>query len=454
MDTIFALATAAGRAGIALIRISGPAARKALERLTGRSNWTPRYAHRVTLSDPETGQEIDQGLAIYFAAPHSFTGEDVVELHVHGGTAIVESLMTVLRLQLDLRLALPGEFTRRAFENGKLDLTQAEAIADLIDAESPAQLAQALRQKNGDLSRFANACRADILHASAYLTADIDFPDEALDSGLACQARAECESLATRLAAELAQAWRGDRVRNGYRIVLLGAPNVGKSSLVNALTRQDRSIVSALPGTTRDFVESRLILAGHVVWLVDSAGLREPGDDIEREGIARAVAQAEIADLRLLIGVPGETMPPFGLCKSGDIIVYNQCDRAGWDRPPPDPDAASSRPDWFVGDAARQTCMVSAHTRQGLEGLVSAIEDRVRADLSGSEHAALTNQRHIAHVTTALNALQRAIAQLPGCPEMAAEDLRVASFALAQLTGTIGVEEVLGVIFSRFCIGK
>lgn len=444
-ETIFALATASGRAGVAVIRISGPAAHHAAVRLTKRSNWTPRYAHRVTLYDPATHQELDQGLAIFFAAPNSFTGEDVIELHTHGGFAVLSGLLAVLGSQPGLRLALPGEFTRRAFENGKLDLAQAEAIADLIDAESRAQLTQALRQKNGALSRFVAACRDEILAASACLTADIDFPDEELESGLALQARSECESLAERLRCELALSWRGGRVRNGYRIVVLGAPNAGKSSLVNALAQDDRSIVSALPGTTRDFVETRLILAGYVVWLVDTAGLREAGDDIEREGIARALAQAENADLRLLVGVPGELDPPMNHFKDGDVVVYNQCDRVGW---------GLKQNHRAAGSASCETRFVSADSGQGLAALVSTIEDRVKVHLGGGEHGALTNQRHVEHVSSALAALERAIAQLPGAPEMAAEDLRVANNALAQLTGIVGVETVLGAIFSRFCIGK
>ncbi|MBT5050308.1 MAG: tRNA uridine-5-carboxymethylaminomethyl(34) synthesis GTPase MnmE, partial [Rhodospirillaceae bacterium] len=283
-DTIFAPATAAGRAGIAVIRISGPAAGQALRDLAGLASPAPRHATRCRLVDPGSGDTLDDGLALWFPAPASFTGEDVVELHVHGGRATVGVVCAALADRKEYRIAEPGEFTRRAFDNGKLDLTEVEGLADLVAAETEAQRKQALRQLDGALGRHCEGWRDQLLRTLALIEADIDFPEEGLPEDLATAIKHNIWELEDNLSQYLDDNRRGERIRDGVFIAILGAPNVGKSSLLNALAQRDAVIVSHTPGTTRDVVEVHLDLSGYAVTLADTAGLREAADHIEQEG--------------------------------------------------------------------------------------------------------------------------------------------------------------------------
>jgi len=439
-DTIVALATGAGRAGVAILRLSGPHAGAALQALTNRPLPSPRHAARRAFVDPRDGALIDDGLALIFLAPNSFTGEDVVELHLHGGQAVIAAALDALIAQGNVRLAEPGEFTRRAFENGKLDLAEAEGLADLVDAETEGQRRQALRQMRGDLSHRVEQWRAQMIEAMALLEAAIDFPDEELPEDLAERTRPKLAILRGELNAALEDAVRGERVREGYRIAILGAPNAGKSSLLNTLARREAAIVSDIPGTTRDVIEVRLVLAGFPVWIADTAGLREAADNIEAEGVRRALERAEEADLRIgLVEANAElTHALTNALQSTDLLLVSKVDVT--------PMCAKS--------AAFETRGVSTQTGEGVAALEAWISARVEHDLAQHETPALTRARHRACVRNACDAIARAELALEQGAELAAEELRSASAHLARLTGRIDVEDLLDDIFSRFCIGK
>ena len=330
--TLFALSSAPGRAGVAVIRISGPAAGAALCALMGRTDPpAPRLATRARFRDPDSGEPLDDGLALWFPAPHSFTGEDVAELHGHGGRATVAALLDALSRRPGLAPAEPGAFTRRAFEAGKLDLTAVEGLADLIDAETAAQRRQALRQMDGALARLTEDWRDRLMRALAHLEATIDFSDEDLPETLMSSLLAEVGALASEITAHLAQPPRGERLRDGVHVAVLGPPNAGKSSLVNALARREAAIVSAIAGTTRDVVEVHLDLGGYPVVLADTAGLRESADVIEQEGVRRAHARAEVADVRLVLldgatgGPPDPALAPL-LADPDALVVWTKTD--------------------------------------------------------------------------------------------------------------------------------
>lgn len=431
--TIFALASGAGPAGVAVIRVSGPLSGPALRALSG-SLPKPRVASLRPLV--HAGERLDDALVLWFPAPASFTGEDVAELHVHGGAAVIDAVANAL-IALGLRLAEPGEFTRRAFENGKLDLTAAEGLADLIDAETEGQRRQALRQMEGALAALYDGWRADLLASAARLEALIDFPDEDLPPDVAAGIEAAFAALADAMDRHLADGARGERVRDGYRIAILGAPNAGKSSLLNALARREAAIVSDIPGTTRDVVEVRIVLAGYPVWIADTAGLREASDAIESEGVRRALERAADADLRLGVLAPGEALGPTlaTTLQADDLLVLSKADLGA---------AAAPR--------AIQALSVSTRTGDGLAALEAWLAVRVGRNLAAGETPALTRVRHRVAVEAARDAL-RAAAVAPA-PELAAEDARLAARALGRITGRIDVEDVLGEIFARFCIGK
>jgi tRNA modification GTPase len=436
-DTIVALASGAGRAGVAVVRLSGPQAAAALTALTDQPAPEPRRAALRRFHHPTTGELLDQGLALFFAAPASFTGEDVVELHIHGGAAVIAAVFDALVTVPGVRPAEPGEFTRRAFENGKLDLTAAEGLADLVDAETEGQRRQALRQMQGALAALYEGWRASLLEAIALVEAEIDFPDEDLPDGLATRASPIIDTLRADIASHLSDSGRGERVRDGFRIAILGAPNAGKSSLLNALARREAAIVSDIPGTTRDVVEIRLVLAGFPVWVADTAGLRETADAVEAEGVRRALARAEEADLVLWAVDAAEDAGGQGLFAAapiGAILVHTKADLHPTLITPP-------------GGFA-----VSSTTGEGLAALEAELEARVAAALSQQEAPALTRARHRRLLEACAEELEQAV-RAPA-PELAGERLRRAADALGRLTGRIDVEEVLGAIFSSFCIGK
>lgn len=430
--TIFALASGAGRAGVAVIRVSGPDAGAGLAALTDAPLPAPRVATRRTLSGSDN-LPLDEALVLWFPAPASFTGEDVAELQVHGGAAVIAAVTETL-IQQGFRIAAPGEFSRRAFENGKLDLTAAEGIADLVDAETEGQRRQALRQMQGGLAAVYDDWRARLLSALALLDAEIDFPDEDLPAGVASRAMPIVAELADDMAHHLDDGSRGERVRDGYRIAIVGPPNAGKSSLLNALARREAAIVSDVPGTTRDVVEVRLVLAGFPVWIADTAGLREARDAIESEGVRRALARAEAADLRIGVVEAGAAIDPrlAATMQAGDLMVRSKAD--------------------LGGAAGPGSYAVSTLTGAGLSALEAALSARVVRDLAQDEAPALTRARHRTAVAEALVALRRADPARGA--ELAAEDVRLAARAIGRLTGRIDVEDVLGEIFASFCIGK
>ncbi len=432
--TIFALASGAGVSGVAVVRVSGPQAGVAVTALTGRPLPSPRQAALRRLRAVD-GRDIDQGLVLWFPGPASFTGEDVAEFQIHGGRAVVQALLAALGRLPGLAPAGPGAFTRRAFDNGRLDLTQVEGLADLVAAETEAQRIQALRQLDGALGRLVEDWRQALILCLAHLEAAIDFVEDDLPDDLIDGLRPRIEALAAVISAHLAQARAGERLREGLTVVILGAPNAGKSSLLNRLAGRDAAIVSSIAGTTRDPIEVHLDLDGLPIVLVDTAGLREAGDEIEAEGIRRAEARAARADLKLLLldaTAPETHAALSGRFDSDTLLIINKAD---------------------LGPATAPGALaISARTGDGVDALVAAMTEKARSRLTPGA-AALTRERHAAALRDCLAALRRFL-EAPVDPELAAEDLRLAARALGRITGRVDVEDVLDVIFSEFCIGK
>jgi len=442
-ETIYALATASGRAGVAMVRLSGPDAAAALRDLVG-SLPPPRQARHARFRDPDSGEVLDDGIALYFAAPASMTGEDVVELQLHGSRAVLAAAFALLARRPGFRLAEPGEFTKRAFLNGKLDLTAAEAIADLVEAETGAQRRQAMRQLQGEFGRRCEEWRARLIGAQARLEAEIDFPEESLPAEQWAAARREAAALRGEIANELADDRRGERLRDGVSVAILGPPNAGKSSLMNALARRDVAITSHIAGTTRDVIEVALDLGGFPVVLADTAGLRDSADSIEEEGIRRARARAASADLKLVVldaTKPEEAATVRELIDERTIIVVNKIDLvqetpAAWADP--------------LGAAAALYC--SATSGQGIGALIARLGAAVEESLGTGTAPLVTRTRHRAALENCVAALDRFAAA--ALPELAAEDLRGAARALGHITGRVDVEDMLDALFREFCIGK
>ena len=430
-DTIYAPATAAGRAAVAVVRLSGPGTRAAVRVVAGGLP-RPRFASLRTLRDASGGL-IDRALLLWFPGPGSYTGEDAAEFHVHGGPAVIEALLSTLDAQ-GLRLAEPGEFTRRAFENGKLDLAQAEGVADLIEAETAAQRVQALQQLGGRLSDVQARWTEALTQALAMLEAAVDFPDEEVPTDVASRARPVITALIAELDLAVADAGRGQRVREGYRIALLGAPNAGKSTLLNKLAGRDAAIVTATPGTTRDIIEVPMVLGGYKVIVADTAGLRDTVDAIEAEGVRRARAWGDEADLRIWLADGMDPEASFDQARPGDICLITKRDLGEG-----------------VADLRGEPFTVrSPNDVAWLERVLTAT---VVEALSGSEPPAATRLRHRDLLTEAADRLRQALTQDENL-ELAAEDVRLAARALDRITGRIDPEQVLGRIFSTFCIGK
>ena len=450
-DTIIALGSGAGRAGIAVIRASGAGASALLRQLSAHAPDvsretpmpTPRRAAIRSLHDRD-GAFLDEALVLWMPGPNSYTGEDTVEFHVHGGAAVIAAVLDAA-LQTGLcRVAEPGEFTRRAFDAGQMDLNQAEAVGDLIDAETEGQRRQAGRLYQGEAARTFEGWRGLLMSAMAALEASIDFPDEAdIPGEVDLSALVPITDLASELAAALGDAGRLNAVREGFRIAILGPPNAGKSSLMNRIARRDAAIVSPIAGTTRDVVEVRLVLAGFPVWVADTAGLREASDAIEAEGVRRALARAEEADLRIWVSdasadVSRETLAAH---RPGDIEVMNKADLVG---------TAPARA------GAEDVFVVSAKTGAGFEALERRLVQLVNERLAGDEAPLVTRARHRELVEEALGGVERALAGARSGigAELVSEDLRLAARALGRITGTIDVEDLLERIFSQFCVGK
>ncbi|MDI3307001.1 MAG: tRNA uridine-5-carboxymethylaminomethyl(34) synthesis GTPase MnmE [Acetobacteraceae bacterium] len=435
-DVIFALASGAGRAAVAVLRLSGPGVAEVVTALAGGLP-APRMASLRRLRHPGSGEVLDRALVLWFPGPRSYTGEDSAELHLHGGPAVIAGVAEAL-VAAGARPAEPGEFTRRAFLNGKLDLTAAEGIADLIAAETAAQRRQALRQAEGALAALYDGWAARLTRLLAQQEAFIEFEDEDLPEGLDDAVGAAAAALRAEIEAHLADHGRGERLREGLLVAIVGAPNAGKSSLLNALVGREAAIVSARAGTTRDVVEARLDLGGVPVTLADTAGLREAADEIEAEGVRRARRRAEEADLILAVfaadaAPDAETL---ALVRSGVLVVANKTDLA--------PAPAE------IGGVA--PVAISARTGEGLAALKAALSDMAAARAGLTAEAPLTRPRHRA----ALQETVGWLAELPeaALPELRAEALRAALRALGRITGRVGVEAVLDRIFGEFCIGK
>jgi tRNA modification GTPase len=381
---------------------------------------------------------LDSGLVLWFPGPGSYTGEDAGELHLHGGAAVIDGVLDALAACPGLRLAEPGEFTRRAFERGRLDLAQAEAIADLIDAETQAQRRQALDQLGGALSRRHETWRGLLLDALAWLEASVDFPDEDLPELLDARVSPVLRSLERELTDAIADAGRGRRIREGYRIALIGPPNAGKSTLLNALIGREAAIVTSTPGTTRDVIEAPVVWNGHAVLLADTAGLREAADEIEAEGVRRAGAWATSADLRLWVVDGSERRPaPLFELGSGDIVVANKADLgfgAAW-------------------RSAQGEIEISARRPADVDRLRALLAARVASELTGSEFPSATRRRHAEALAQALASVRAAQTRLDQ-PELAAEEVQTAARMLQRVAGHVEIDAVLERVFSAFCIGK
>ena len=427
-DTIFALATGAGQAALAVMRMSGPASGGMLDSLCQRRP-APRRAVLRTLRTP-CGMSLDRALVLWMPGPGSYTGEDTAELFLHGGRAVAEGVADAL-VGLGARPAEAGEFTRRAVRNGRLGLTEAEAVVDLVEAETAAQRDQALRQLDGELGRLYKGWAERLRVLLAQAEALIEFADEDLPPDEEELADAELRGLRAEIAAHLDDGRRGERLREGLVFAVTGAPNVGKSSLVNALADRDVAIVSAQPGTTRDALETRLVLGGVPVTLVDTAGLRDSDDPIEAEGVRRARERAARADLviRVCDAAGDESAGTDGF--SG-LLVASKADLGGT---PPE-----------------GAIHVSVLTGAGLGTLRARLDEATRALTAAAGPPALTRARHRAALEEALRCL--VAADTAGLPELRAEELRLAMRAIGRVTGQVGVEDVLDTIFSRFCIGK
>lgn len=452
-DTIVALATAAVPAGVAVLRLSGAQAKSVAEKLCpGFGKAPPRQMHYGALT--HNGEVIDRGLWVYFAAPNSFTGEDVVEFQGHGGVAVTQAALQAFLAQENVRQAEAGEFTRRAFLNGRMDLTAAEGLADLIHAGTEAQRRQALRQMDGALGTMFESWRTQILHLLAHVEAAVDFPDEELDvlqeAGLLTKLKTLMHELESALATRA-----GERLRDGFSAVIAGRPNAGKSTLTNLLTGRETAIVSPLAGTTRDVVEAHLDIGGLPLVLADTAGLRETSDSIEEEGVRRALKRSMAADLLLLVvdgqewpNLPEEVVP--SLNPERTLIVASKADQLK-DRLPQHLD---------VGGASVPVLALDLRDDKALAPLLAAIEQKLK-QLYGTatEAAQLTRARHRAATESALASLGRA-AQLFATPsrhsvsDLLAQDLRDAAAAIGSVTGRTDVEDVLDLVFSTFCIGK
>jgi tRNA modification GTPase len=459
-DTIYALASGAGAAGIAVIRVSGPDAGTALRALLRGPLPKARMATHARLHRPDatvTGGKgagenhvLDEGLVLWFPAPFSFTGEDVAELHIHGGRACLEAVTLALAAAAPVRPAEPGEFSRRAFENGKMDLTRAEALADLIAAETEAQRRQAMGQLKGALAARYDGWRAQLVGLAGEVEAGIDFADEELPEDLLKGVFPKIGALSDEISVHLADGNRGERLRSGLTAVILGPPNVGKSSLLNRLAGREVAIVATTAGTTRDVIEVHLDLQGMPVTVADTAGLRAAAEAVEEEGVRRARARAESADIKIIVfdarDWPDLDPASKSLIDRDSLVIVNKTDLG-------DPRSAPTEK-LHIGDGDAKTAIycVSAKTEAGLADAIEALAAMAHARLGPGLSAPLTRARHRQALEDTLSALKRV--DRGKAIELNAEDLRLAARALGRITGRVDVEDILDRIFAEFCIGK
>ncbi|MEM8833267.1 MAG: tRNA uridine-5-carboxymethylaminomethyl(34) synthesis GTPase MnmE [Pseudomonadota bacterium] len=476
-DTIFALSSAAGKAGVAVIRISGPQACDTLKIFNQKVKYKQsRLAQFMPLFHPGTNDKIDEVLIVGFQAPNSFTGEDVIELQCHGSPAVLTEIFAVLSAQKGFRMADHGEFTRRAFENEKMDLTEAEAIADLIDAETKAQKDQALAQMDGALSTLYQGWAKELSRILAYVEAVIDFPDEDVPDDEIEKVKPDLEMLAEQIDVHLNDNRRGERLREGIKIAVIGAPNAGKSSFVNALAQRDVAIVSDMAGTTRDIIEAHLNLGGYPVIIADTAGLRpdlldDGGHEaVEGEGIRRALAYAREADYRILMFDASESKPDedtLNLIDENTLILLNKVDKISDKQVEKYREKITTKYKFYLQNVEKskpsseqsddailsQVIDISIENEIGLSQLLEKLKNIIANNYSVSrETLSLTRARHRENLTEALANIHTALEKSE--PELLGQELRFALHAIGRITGRVDVEDLLDIIFKDFCIGK
>ena len=432
--TIYALSTANGIAGLAVIRVSGHLALTALKTLSRKSHFEPNMMTRTNFFDPNTSELIDKGLAVFFSKPNSFTGEDVVEIHIHGGISTVNLALKALASIDQLRLAEPGEFSKSAFINNKMDLTAIEAMGDLINAQTEAQHSQALGQMGGSLNKLYMSWRKALIELVAYLEAEIDFSEEDIPEDILKNTNSKIDSLLQEMNQHLNERHQGEILRDGFRVAIIGAPNVGKSSLLNTLAERDVAIVSDEAGTTRDAIEVRLNVSGYPVIFTDTAGLRETTDSIEQKGIE--VTHKKISESNLVIEIfDNSTKLEF---KDDHLIVLNKCDQANQEK--------------FKFKSAIN---ISAKSGEGIDDLLEVVSSKVKENFLQQSATVPTKTRYILSVQKTVQSLLNAKnINLISQTELIAEELRLAINEIGRLTGAVDVEEYLEVIFRDFCIGK
>ena len=432
--TIFALSSANGIAGLAVIRVSGHHALTALKTVSRKSHFEPNLMTRTSFYDPESGNHIDKGLAVYFAKPKSFTGEDVVEIHIHGGRATVELMLKALSSINQLRLAEPGEFSKRAFVNNKMDLTAIEAMGDLINAQTEAQHKQALSQMSGSLNKLYLSWRKDLVELVAYLEAEIDFSEEDIPEDILKNTNIKIDNLIEQMNHHLTERHQGEILRDGFKAAIIGAPNVGKSSLINKLAQRDVAIVSDEAGTTRDAIEVRLNISGYPVIFTDTAGLRETADSIEKKGID--VTRKKISESNLVIEIFDD--PTRLEFKEARLVVLNKCDLNNKEQL-----------------KFKSAINISAQTGEGIDDLLKTISSKVTENFQYQSSTIPTKTRYILSVQKTVQSLLNAKnINLISQTELIVEELRLAINEIGRITGSVDVEEYLEVIFKDFCIGK
>jgi tRNA modification GTPase len=450
MRTIFAQCSGAGKAGVVVFRVSGPSALDALQQLLCHNIDTmePRKTYLRKIYQPGSDYIIDESMIVFFKGPSSFTGEDVCEIHAHGSIAVIKMLHEVLSSLPDVRLAEAGEFAKRAFLNGKMDLTAAEGLADLIDAETSMQHKQAIRQFGGALEQIYDSWRKELLQLMSLIEAYIDFPEEDIPDSVLSDATKLVEDLAQQMQAHLRDNHKGERLRSGLKLAIIGAPNVGKSSLLNQLMQRQVAIVSDIAGTTRDVLEGHLDIGGYPIILQDTAGIREhTADVIEQEGIKRSHQSALEADIKLIMfdatSALEKNNPLFSLIDANTIILFNKIDLA--------PNFAV--PGFFTEEMNQAPVIaIAAQNGTNIQDLIKAIIVMAEKLASPCESPQITRARHRGEIQRAITSLSDF--SLYGDLILAAEDLRMTIRALSNVTGKITVDEILGQIFSNFCIGK
>lgn len=442
--TIYALSTVFGKSGVAVFRISGNNSLKAVECLTdiNSSKISPRHAYFCSLHDVK-GNALDKALVIYFKAPFSFSGEDIVEIHSHGSKAVIASLLENLGMLEDFRLAEPGEFSKRAFYNGKMDLTEAEGLADLIDAETSEQQKYALRQMDGELKNLYESWRSDLVSVLSYLEAYIDFPDEELPDDIVSNLENTVFKVKNSIQSHLSQSNCGERLRDGFRVVILGEPNTGKSSLLNTLAKREAVIVSDIAGTTRDAIDVYLNIGGYPVIFTDTAGLHSTEEQIEKKGIEIAYEKAEDADLIVaLIDGKNPNVEQFEKlstsCKNKIIYVVNKSDILSQEQ--------------CYSFIEKGFMVISAKQKSGINSLINKVNNRIASEFTGNSSALITRQRYREVLNDVFKNLNDF--NLNKSIELAAEDIRLAARNIGKITGRIEVDEILDKIFGSFCIGK